>query len=254
MSEESGLIPSVRDFLVESIRNHSGGKLNFAILHAVSATELVLKERLRRIHPSLIYKDVDSKPFPPTETVGLGALPQRLSNFGVTIDSNASKLIKQTARWRNQIVHHMPDFDRVQARHQLPQLLNFIATFLREELETPVETVLPLALFKVADGLITDWQRVVSEAQKTATSEGNVIEAPCHSCGAEAVLVMLPEERAYCHLCKHHFYLLTRCAGCGLTTTTTYATYPEYENFCDACVDAAGDYWLSLQVDIARGK
>lgn len=61
MIRESTILSSAKEFLIEALRNYSDKKLNFAIAHSVTATELVLKERLARIHPTLISKNIDSK-------------------------------------------------------------------------------------------------------------------------------------------------------------------------------------------------
>ena len=44
------LLDSVRDFLIESLEDYQKDKLAFSVLHAVAATEVLLKERLSRIH------------------------------------------------------------------------------------------------------------------------------------------------------------------------------------------------------------
>jgi hypothetical protein len=77
-------ISSAQQFLIEAIENHNDGKHNFAIVHAVTAAELLLKERLARIHPALIFRNVDAPTFQAEQTISLVKLPQRLSNFGVT--------------------------------------------------------------------------------------------------------------------------------------------------------------------------
>ena len=53
------LLDSANAFLVEALRDYKAGKLNFAIVHAMIAVELMLKERLRQISPALIYENID---------------------------------------------------------------------------------------------------------------------------------------------------------------------------------------------------
>lgn len=67
----SSLLSSAKDFLVEALENYDKQRLNFAIVNAVTATELVLKERLARIHPCLIFKNIDSIKFKKEQTVSL---------------------------------------------------------------------------------------------------------------------------------------------------------------------------------------
>ena len=63
MKSEQVLINSAKEFLIEALDSYKCHKYNFAILHAVTAAELVLKERLIRINPSLIYKNIDAIDF-----------------------------------------------------------------------------------------------------------------------------------------------------------------------------------------------
>jgi hypothetical protein len=85
MTREKSLLSSAQQFLIEALENDSDGKHNLAIVHAVTAAELLLKERLARIHPALIFRNVDAPTFQAEQTISLVKLPQRLSNFGVEI-------------------------------------------------------------------------------------------------------------------------------------------------------------------------
>src|SRR5687767_9535552 len=113
MATQPSILSSAKQFLIEALENHAARKWNFAIVHAVTAVELVLKERLARIHPALIFKNIDAPGFRDTSTVSLSHLPQRLRNLNVPLEPKDIALIKTVADWRNQIVHHMPSFDEV---------------------------------------------------------------------------------------------------------------------------------------------
>ena len=172
MDSDQSLPTSARQFLIEALGNHRDRKRNFAILHAVTATELVLKERLARIHPTLIYKNIDAPNFQGVQTISLTNLPQRLINLDVSMEPKEAQLISTFAKWRNQIVHHMPVFHEKAADKQLPRLLDFLAVFLRRELNTPLEDFLPKSLYKTASTLLREWNRVVQEAKVKAQAEG----------------------------------------------------------------------------------
>lgn len=48
---------SLKMFLQESITNYKNiNKTNFAILHAITAVELALKEKLNEIDPTLLFR------------------------------------------------------------------------------------------------------------------------------------------------------------------------------------------------------
>ena len=251
----SPLLESAHEFLEESLSNFSDGKLNFAIVNGVTATELVLKARLAKMHPALIFKDIDSKSSQKDQhTVSLGALPRRMANLGMPLSPTAAMLIRDIAQWRHEIVHHMPTFDVGLAEKQLPKLLDFLASFLRSELNTPLESFLSRDLYKDALRLLNDWQIVVAVAQANAAAEGNLLpEGGCPKCGAYAVLCLRADFEVHCHLCGNKLYQYKNCSVCGCEALG-YSPAQEGYNVCDACMDSIGDRVAQEQLDLARGK
>jgi hypothetical protein len=253
MGRERSLIASAKHFLIEALQNHSDHKYTFAILHAVTATELLLKERLSQIHPNLIFRNLDAPGFSKERTVALNNLPQRLVNLGVYFKPEEAELIATFAEWRNQVVHHMPSFDEKLAERRLPRLLDFLALFLRRELNTPLEAFLPKRLYRTASSLLRDWERVIQEARTRAEGEGNVLAEACPACGATGVLCLRGEGRVYCHLCGAKHYRYDRCTHCGRQTVSTFSSYDE-ENYCDDCLQAIGEDYAQMMLDRERGK
>jgi len=253
MGSDQPLLTSAKQFLVEALSNHRDQKCSFAILHAVTAAELVLKERLARIHPTLIFKNIDARSFRGEQTIPLSKLPQRLGNLGVQVDPNEAELIATFGEWRNQIVHHMPSFDKKAAQRQLPRLLDFLAVFLRRELDTPLEDFLPKSLYKTASALLREWERVVKKATDQAQSEGSVLSEACPDCGTARVLCVRDEKRVFCHLCSSHHYHYDRCTQCGRQTVIRFSSF-NAENYCDRCIDDAGDQYIQMLIDIEHGK
>ncbi len=249
----SPLLESAHEFLEESLRNFAQGKLRFAIVHAVTATELVLKERLARTNPALVLKNIDTKSPQTEQTVSLGALPRRLANLGMALQPTEAQLIRDITQWRHEIVHHMPRFDESVAKKQLPLLLNFLACFLRIELDTPLESFLSPDLYIQANRLLSDWQNAVGLAQFSATEEGNVLSDACPRCGASRVLCLRADAAVHCHPCKAALYLCDQCDSCGRRTVTSYQQFPG-DNYCDACISDAGDQYIQMKIDILRGK
>jgi hypothetical protein len=253
MESDQGILTSAKQFLVEALSNHRDGKRNFAILHAVTAAELVLKERLARIHPTLIFKNIDAASFRGVQTISLSKLPQRLINLDVRLEPKEAELIIMFAKWRNEIVHHMPSFDKKAADKQLPRLLDFLVVFLRRELDTPLEDFLPKSLYTTALALLSEWERVVQEARAQAQAEGSVLSEACPDCGATDVLCLREEKRVFCHLCTTHRYHYDRCTQCGRQTVSTFSSL-DTGNYCDSCIEDAGDQYIQMLIDIERGK
>ena len=246
------LLPSAQQFLAEAMRDFRSRKLSFAIVHTVTATELVLKERLRRIHPALMYRNIDTKDPRGERTVALAVVPRRLANLGEPLDRTQARLIDSVSAWRHEIVHHMPTFKREDAELQLPRLLDFLATYLRQQMGTPLKSFLPRDLWSTANQMLSDWQTDVAVAKKRAVDEGGVIADPCPRCAAEKVMTLRDGVDVHCHLCEADLYRC-RCAGCGRETVVSYAPLAG-ENFCDRCIDAAGDQYISWHTDYLRGK
>ena len=253
LDRDESLLPSAKQFFVEAMRDFQSRKLSFAIVHAVTATELVLKERLRRIHPVLLYRNIDAKKPRGQLTVGLAEIPRRLANLGASLDASQIHLNYRVLAWRHEIVHHMPTFKREDAELRLPILIDFIATYLQQQLDTPLKNFLPRDLWSQANEMLSDWQEFVEEAKKRAVEEGDVIDDPCPRCAAEKVMTLGDGDDVHCHLCGTDLYRCEMCAGCGRETVISYAPIAE-EAFCDRCIDAAGDQYMSWYSDYLRGR
>jgi hypothetical protein len=228
------LLDSAGAFLVEAFVTYTAKKQSFAIVHAVTAAELVLKERLARIHTNLIFKNIDAQKIATEQTVGLRQLPQRLLNLGVNIETKEVELVHQFANWRNQIVHHLPRFDPNEAEVQFPKLLDFIAAFMRRELSTGLKKVLPLRWYRKADQLLTEWQHAVKEAQAEATQAGNVLPETCPECGSLNVLSVGDQGKVYCHLCGFDRYEYRECDRCG-RLGILFLHLSDTEHWCRNC-------------------
>jgi len=212
---ESELLFSAKEFLVEALRDYRAEKLTFAVVHAMIAVELLLKERLKRIHPVLIYENIDSKNLDRAKTVSMGDVPRRLTNLDVQLDLNDVELIHLLRQWRNDVVHHMPGFDLETAKHKLVRLFDFLASFTRRELDVPLKDILPSDLYKFASETLSGWQVDVEKAREAARVADYMLEKACPDCGATGVLSLNPMDDVYCHLCNSDRYCFFHCVECG---------------------------------------
>jgi hypothetical protein len=222
-------------------------------VHAITATELMLKEKLTRIHPALIYRNIDTRTPNKEKTVSLSDIPNRLNNFGISLSDEHKKLINNVSRWRHQIIHHEPSFNIEAAEKQLPLLIDFIASFLRKEFENPIEKFLPKKLFKVVKNLLSDWQKAIGIARSEAKKEGGVISEFCPECGVESVMCLRTDAVVFCHLCGAKLYMCDECDGCGRKIVISYKPTTG-ENYCDECIEAAGDRYIQMQIDLEKEK
>ncbi len=235
--ERSPLVTSATQFLVESLNNFRGERLDFSILHAVTAIELFLKERLSRIHPNLIYTKIDLQQINHTETVSLAKLPHRLVNLGINIDHSEIALIKSVAEWRNQIVHYMPTYSRSKAVAELGRLYDFMASFLKKELKLDLRDLVPKEIYPMFKGLLSEWEELIKEAKLQAIKEGQVEEAEeCPVCYVVGVVSKRKNELAYCYLCQTQL-VYASCFSCGQPTLDVYPYIPERGAQHSKCYD-----------------
>jgi hypothetical protein len=93
-----------------------GSRLKQAILLTAHATELLLKERLRRIHPSLVWEDVDKYPKLDARTVGVDKAIHRLKQIGnISLSETDASTVRSLRNTRNAIEHFHWQTSRVEA-------------------------------------------------------------------------------------------------------------------------------------------
>ena len=99
-------IESAMDLLAWDDSGDHRKKYKQAILHVAHGIELLLKEKLRRLHPSLIWENVDKYPNLNARTVGVEQAMTRLINIGnIEISEADSSLIRSIRNTRNAIEH-----------------------------------------------------------------------------------------------------------------------------------------------------
>lgn len=235
--QTSPLLKSVKEFLVESLENYKLKRLNFSIIHAIIATELLLKERLVRVHPNLVYTNIDLKDLTKGDTLSLSKLPQRLINLGINISDSGTSLIRNVANWRNEIVHHMPNYEERKAVTELGKLYDFLVAFLRDELKLDIRNIIPKSLFPLLNEILKEWQVLVREAKEKAAIEGeiNLVEE-CPVCWLIGTVSKRKRNQAYCHLCKTKL-VYAPCDFCGNLTLDTYPYIPQRGAHHARCIE-----------------
>jgi hypothetical protein len=159
-----------------------GSRLKQAIQHIAHAVELLLKERLRRIHPSLIWEDVDKYPRLDARTVGVDKAIHRLENIGgISISLTDSKIVKSLRDTRNAIEHFGWKTNRQEANVIIGQGLSFAIQFAYSELGTDIAY-----LFRDDD----TWEQLLEEHGQFALAHGKRVEElaigegkPVQECG-----------------------------------------------------------------------
>ena len=125
----------------------------WVILELFHVVELLLKERLQREHPLLIYRNIDKKVSDDAQTVGLKDALLLFANTGIDIPKEYIKILFDLQQRRNRIEHHRFEADESHQR-VLGQVLKFIGWFLYEHLDEDLEEHLSPDVFKVAKTLM----------------------------------------------------------------------------------------------------
>jgi len=249
-NSDISLPDSAKDFLIEALLDYKSEKLNFAIVHAMIAVELMLKERLRRIHPTLIFEKVDAKKLDGARTVSMGNILKRLTDFDVHFAQDDKDLIDLLREWRNDVVHHMATYDSKTARGKLERLLDFLISFSRRELHLSLQDLIPSELFEIMRDILTTWKLDVEKAQIEA-GKTDVITSPCPNCGVKNVLSINHQDEVTCHLCGANQYCFFWCNRCGSETVAKSFG----EHVCDDCYsDEATSSFVDCCVEIDQMK
>ena len=103
-----------------------------AVSHGV---ELLLKERLRRLHPSLIWENVDKYPSLAARTVGSEQAMSRLTSIGGLVFSKGeAEVVRSLRSTRNAIEHYAWATTKAEAEKIVGQALDFAFHFAKKEL------------------------------------------------------------------------------------------------------------------------
>lgn len=194
-------IVRVVDLLAWKDVSNENSRLKQAILLTAHATELLLKERLRRVHPSLVWEDVDKYPRLDARTVGVDRAIHRLKAIGnIALTDADTSIVKSLRNTRNAIEHFSWQTDRNEANSIIGKGLSFAIDFARAELETDLAYQ-----FRSDD----TWEQLISQhshfakahgqrIEKTLVAEGKLVQE-CSFCNAMAQDITT----GACSLCGH---------------------------------------------------
>ncbi|MFI5251536.1 MAG: hypothetical protein ACHQQQ_03795 [Bacteroidota bacterium] len=173
---------------------------HFAILFLVQAIELILKERLRREHPILIYKEIDN----PKKTTTLMQTVSRLQQIAkVEFKKEDLNAIEKASEWRNIIVHFEIDVSVQIFKPVFAILLGFLSDFHQNHFEQDLHYYIPNDLWEEAISINQYGNEIFNRAQ--LLMEQNNIDQKyvwiCHACGWEAFVIQ--DDECTCYVCGH---------------------------------------------------
>ena len=210
------LINNAKDSLnhaVEHLTNPDGvdpGDIKLVIREVAHVVELLLKERLRQIHPAFIWQDVDKYQLDEANTVTTDKAIERLAKLaGISLNKEARKTILSCRKIRNSIEHYEFKIELKEAKGIIGRILSFIFDFSKIHLKLDLEKE-----FRSDDR----WKELVDiyefweahgEALARQLSDERKPSCECPSCGAgtfdlsimECILCGHREEQIECDVC-----------------------------------------------------
>ena|GEM_PF-5144981 len=235
----------------------------YAILHVFSGMLLLLKERLARIQPSLVFVDNTKAGTLGAKTTNYHQTFDRLAVHGIVIDQAKRDVLDRIQILRNAIEHYHVELSLTESREVIGEMVSFVHGFCINELDIFIEDKLPQKIldhFYELEGVRDNMSEFMA---KDAAAEAEADERYFRQF-EDQYAAMSPDEflqhaatrhetatqdvpRHWCHACEQKtlVYLevgacinpycratcqLATCQSC-FETTIKYG----YFNICDSC-------------------
>ncbi len=139
-----------------------------AILAIFHSIELFLKEFLYRVHPILIYKNIDARIAEDSSTVGINEIIFRLTNLNIGLPKEEQEIIRRIQKRRNRIEHHtyaLEDTDPF----VIGEALKFVQYFVESQLHEKLHRFVSHDLMNKIEKTIFNYQEIAALAQQRIT-------------------------------------------------------------------------------------
>lgn len=199
------LLDNCYGFLEEALSKaiqaeNDSNQWKYATLNLVQSIELSLKEKLKREHSILIFKNIDS----PKQTVNIETAINRLQRIGnVTLTETDKTTISKAAEIRNRIVHFEFDFNVTEIKLIFAKLLGFLSEFHIRKLDNALDQIIPQELWEEAISIFEYSEELFSRAQKIFKEEkfDDLLIWVCKKCDWEAFVIQ--DDINTCYVCGH---------------------------------------------------
>ncbi|WP_147448987.1 hypothetical protein [Corallococcus terminator] len=144
----------------------------YAVLHIFSGTLLLLKERLRLAHASLIWTNVAEMGDTSKATVDFSTCIERLTKCAsIKFNDSQLRLLRRAQQKRNQLEHYSVELNLNEAEKLVAEMVEFIFFFLRDELNENLENDLPLNVWQRVQELQQIAKRIHKEREQDKLNE-----------------------------------------------------------------------------------
>lgn len=246
----SGIFNNGIDSLKLGIKFYINNEIETAHKHAIlnifHSIELFLKEKLYKIHPLLIYEDIDKPIGDHVRTVGLEKIIIRYKNIGSPLGEKNEKILIDLKKKRNKIEHHQfnpedSDFSLI------GKALKFLYYFLPEQLDCSMEDHLDVEIYKKMREIILEYEVRLTEAEEKVKEETTAYtkddlcsitcSTSCPECGNDTVVVD-GKKGDFCYFCYKEVDI-SQCERCqGYFPSNEIE---EVRSFCENCEKEAFD-------------
>lgn len=224
-----------------------GRDLKLAIRDIAHVIELLLKEKLRRMHPAFIYQDIDKYKSPEAATITTDKAIERVFKFaGIVLSEDSKRTIISCRKMRNAIEHYEFEINLEEAKGIIGRILSFIFDFSKKYLELDLEGEFRKDdTWKTLIEIYEFWEAHAATIEKRLSEESKATDE-CPSCGAATF--DLSESK--CLLCNHYENKI-ECARChnlvwesdaqafeGIEVDEDSGTYHYTYTVCNRCCEA----------------
>lgn len=243
------LLENAEDSLKHAVEHLTGDKITNsdykrAILDVSHVVELLLKERLRRIHPSFIWENIDKYPSVEAMTTTVEKAMRRLIKIGnVSFSEELQKAIINSRKVRNKIEHYEITLSIKEAEVIIGNLLSFIFKFSKDTLGLDYEKQFRKDEEKWEKLIaIYDFYEIHRKVIEEQADRDNIYCIDCPNCGAS----VFDYEREVCLLCEYSEHLV-ECSFCEYKffeseVNNVMIDGVEKGKICEHCRDKNGDY------------
>jgi hypothetical protein len=201
------------DFLFSAVSHLAGSPserdLKYALLHLAAGIELILKDRLRREHWTLVFNDVnkaDRKAYADCDfaSVDLSSCLRRLESVcGVSIDEAHRQAILNLKAKRNRF-EHFASVDSIEAIKALAaRVLEFAVDFASSQFDEEGLQTLELELLNGIRSKLPEFGEFVARRMAAIQPDLRLVEHPpvaCPACTQEAIVI---EAGCTCRFCGY---------------------------------------------------
>ena len=231
------LVENAKDSLNHAIEHlgpvnkNTTGDWKRIIVDLAHVVELLVKERLKRVHPAFVFQNIDKYPSNKAFTVGAELAFQRLQKIGnVQFTESDSNAVKAAREKRNEIEHFEFVIDNHEAKVLVGQVLSFILKFAEDELDLEWSSL----YFKGGKWwILYEYKEFYNSLQSSVQQKIDDNEIPvieCTSCHNESFNLDTEE----CLICGHTEEVLD-CKWCNSPYIFSSCEYGEEAELCPDC-------------------